>query len=131
MKPVSEWFRTAKWWTYNEEKGIDKPVQILGNLTEDIDLLFKIQDVIDTFDFKQTKWLQICDFAKKVFDSADDDTHIMNERQITSLPMYNYLSEEDEEAGILWKMCSLDKTHNNEQQLENWKTREQMFRDLF
>jgi hypothetical protein len=48
----------------------------------------------------------------------------MNERQITSLPMYNYLSEEDEEAGILWKMCSLDQAHNNEQQLENWKTRE-------
>lgn len=131
MKPVSECFRTAKWWTYNEEKGIDHPVQILGNLTEDIDLLFKIQDVIDTFDFKQTKWLQICDFAKKVFDSTDDNTRIMNERQITSLPMYNYLSEEDEEAGILWKMCSLDKTHNNEQQLENWKTREQMFLDLF
>lgn len=78
MKPVSECFRTAKWWTYNEEKGIDQPVQILGNLTEDIDLLFKIQDVIDTFDFKQTKWLQICDFAKKVFDSTDDNTRIMN-----------------------------------------------------
>jgi hypothetical protein len=27
--------------------------------------------------------------------------------------MYNYLSEEDTDTDILWKMCSLDITHNN------------------
>jgi hypothetical protein len=74
MDPVKEWFRTAKWWDYQEDKSLDQPVEIEGKLTEDIDLLFNIKDIIDTFDFKQTKWQEICDLAKQVFNSDDDET---------------------------------------------------------
>lgn len=95
MEPVEEWFQTAKWWVYEADKSLDQPVNIAGKLTEDIDLLFNTDDIITTFDFKQTKWKEICDLTQKTFNIVDTKILIDYESQITSLPMYNYLSEED------------------------------------
>lgn len=74
MDPVKEWFRTTKWWEYQEDKSLDQPVEIEGKLTEDFDLFFNVKDLSDTFDFKQTKWQEISDLAKQVFNSDDDET---------------------------------------------------------
>jgi hypothetical protein len=92
-----------------EKSAIQKePVEIKNKMTEDLDLFYSVQDMIDLFDYKQSNYSKFC--LRVSYILTDDGSELEHENQITGDPLYNYLTEEERPRDILYYICSLDDT---------------------
>lgn len=68
--------------------------------------------MIDVFDFKQTHYSDLCHTVSMILRDKGDELTL--ETYITDSHMFNYLTEEGRPRDILYYVCSLDDTMDEE-----------------
>ncbi len=78
---------------------------IKGHLTVDIELFFTEQDVRNLFDWHEQFFVRICQFITKGLD-FEQDYKLGVQQALTSLELFNYLSEVDSARATLFAVCA-------------------------
>ena len=80
------------------------PIEIKGKMSEDLDLFYTVQEMIDVFDFRQNNYSDFCRTISSILRESGDE--LILENSITNSHMFNYLTEEPRPRDILYYICS-------------------------
>lgn len=105
---TEDWWNTKDEWVFDMHRSeIQKhPVEIRGLMSEDLDLFYSVQEMIDVFDFKLDNYNELCHTISLILRGKGDELTL--EGYITDSHMFNYLTEEPRPRDILYYICALD-----------------------
>lgn len=104
------------------------PVEIKGLMSEDLDLFYSSQDMIDVFDFTKNNYSDLCHTVSLILRDKGDQLTL--ESYLTDSSMFNYLTEEPYPRDILYYICSLDDTMTEDERKAFFQARK-TFHKLF
>jgi hypothetical protein len=90
----------------DETEILERPIEIRGEMSEDLDLFFDVQQMRDVFDLKQENYSVLCQLVMEYFLEVGDPVEL--ESYITRTRFFDYLTEEPKPRDILYFVCLLN-----------------------
>jgi hypothetical protein len=113
---VNDWYNNRDSWTFSLEESeiTGEAIIIKGEMSEDLQIFYSVDDMILLFDYNENEYTHVCDLVLDYLKAEGAAEKVESEAKISALRTYNYITEEARPRDVLYYLCKLDDRRSEE-----------------